>query len=95
MDLSDVRVVLVNAFEDYGERGSERAMRALLAERGIRWPVVAGDASLRRLFRVRQIPSLFVFDGDGRLVRAFRRSEGPPPTREELASYLSARGGTR
>jgi len=83
-------VVLVNAFEDYEDRGSLAQMRALLATMAIRWPVVAGTPQLRRAFGgVRRIPAMFIYDQAGRQLAAFRRSERPPPTLEELRTYLS------
>lgn len=90
MDLTGVRLILVNAFEDYGDRGSKQQMRDLLLQLDIQWPVVDGGAELRKAFGVRQIPSLFVYDAAGNLVRAFRRHEGPPPSAQELLTYLSS-----
>ncbi len=90
MDLTGVRLILVNAFEDYDDRGSKQKMRDLLLQLDIKWPVVDAGPELRRAFGVRQIPSLFVYDAAGQLVQSFRRHERPPPSRQELVTYLSS-----
>lgn len=90
MDLTGVRLILVNAFEDYDDRGSREQMLDLLHQRAIQWPVVDGGPELRKAFGVRQIPSLFVYSAEGTLVQAFRRHERPMPSKRELATYLSS-----
>ena len=90
LDLTHARVILVNAFEDYDDRGSRQDMRDLLARLGITWPVVAGSPELRKIFgNIRKIPAVFVYDGDGREIAAFRRSKRPAPTLDELRAHLS------
>ncbi len=90
MNLTGVRVILVNAFEDYDDRGSVGQMLDLLHQLAIQWPVVNGGPALRKAFGVRQIPSLFVYNAEGNLVQAFRRHERPTPSTRELATYLSS-----
>lgn len=90
LDLGGARMVLVNAFEDYDDRGSTDDMRALLAERGIDWPVVVGNEDLRRRFDVTKIPSVFIYDEGGREIAAYRRRDRGPPTTQELQAHLSS-----
>ena len=90
MELTGVRIILVNAFEDYDDRGSKQQMLDLLRQLDVEWPVVDGGLALRKAFGVQKIPSLFVYDRDGNLVRAFRRHERPMPSKRELSTYLSS-----
>ena len=83
-------MILVNAFEDYDDRGSKQQMLDLLRQLGVQWPVVDGGLELRNAFGVRKIPSLFVYNAKGNLVQAFRRHERPMPSARELATYLSS-----
>ena len=90
MELTGVRLILVNAFEDYDDRGSAQQMLDLLRQLGVPWPVVHGGPELRDAFGVQKIPSLFVYNARGNLVQAFRRQERPMPSNRELATYLSS-----
>ena len=90
MDLTGVRLILVNAFEDYDDRGSKQQMVDLLRQLHVDWPVVDGGPELRKAFGVSQIPSLFVYDAGGALVQAFRRHQRPTPSSKELSTYLSS-----
>lgn len=89
MDLRGVRVVLVNAFEDYADRGGDADLRRLLAELGAPWPVVGDTGALRRRFDVRRIPALFAYGPDGRL-RARWRGRDARPSASVLRSHLSS-----
>ena len=52
--------------------------------------MVAGTPALRARFGgISKIPTLFVYDRDGRELVAFRRSRRPPPSEAELRDYLS------
>lgn len=90
----DVQIIGLNAYETWGERSDAERMHAYLAEHAP-WLTVAeaDDALLADLGGVPKIPSLFVFDGRGALVQAFRRHEiAHPPTEDELVRALSAAG---
>ena len=80
-----LRVIGLNAYESWGEYSDEQRLRAFLA-RYAPWlqVVVADDSILRSFGGVPKIPTLFVFDGEGREVIAFRRNQRKPPTRAEL-----------
>ena len=85
-----LRVILINAFEEYAERSDQSRMRGFLAKQGIAWPVVVGNKELRTAFgNITKIPSLFVFDGQGRELAAFRRQERLPPSVDELRAAIA------
>ena len=84
-----VHVVGVNAYEEWAQASDEATLRAYLAMYAPWLPVVRGDAALlRSLGGVPKIPSVFLFDGTGRLVHRFARHERPPPTLAELREAL-------
>jgi thiol-disulfide isomerase/thioredoxin len=91
-ELPSLRIILVNAFEDFAERRGDDALRAYLAEAALPWPVVRGSAELRAAFgNPQKIPAMYVFAADGaeraRYVLPARRI----PPRDQLLELLAAR----
>jgi thiol-disulfide isomerase/thioredoxin len=88
-----LRVIGINylAYEEYADRSDGDTLRAFLAENAPWLQVVrADDALMDALGRPRKVPSLFVFDGRGRLVRAYLRARRRPPTKDELRASIRA-----
>jgi len=89
----DVRIVGVNAYEKWNKLSDEKRLRAFLRDNASWLRVVRADKNLFRAFGgVAKIPTLFVFDHTGKLVKSFRRAERPPPDRAELERTLSELG---
>jgi thiol-disulfide isomerase/thioredoxin len=90
-----LRVIGVNAreHEEYDDRGDAAAVRAYVADHAPWLRVVpADDALFGALGRPPRIPTMFVYDGAGALVRTYDRSERPPPAKAELAALLATLG---
>lgn len=90
-----VRVIGVNpiAYEEYEDYGDEQALRRYVASSAPWLPVVRADRDLlTALGTPRKVPTLYVFDGTGKLVRSFLREDRPPPAREELEELLAMLG---
>ena len=87
----DVRLLGINyrAHEEYDGRGDAAAVRALV-ETDAPWlrVVPADDAVWASLGRPPKVPTLFIFDRDGALVRAFDRRSDAIPTLDELRAAL-------
>ena len=83
------RVIGVNAFEDFDDRSDTDRLRAYLAEE-VPWleVVLADEPLLRALGSPRQVPSVYVFDAGGRMVRLAGR-----PEREDVVAAVRAAGG--
>ena len=91
-ELPSLRIILVNAFEDFAERSGDEALRAYLTDAALAWPVVRGSAALRASFGdPAKIPAMYVFGADGveraRYVLPARRI----PPRDHLLRLLAAR----
>lgn len=85
-----VRIIGLNAYEDWGELSDEQRLRAFLGENAPWLQVVHADDTMLEAFGgVPKIPTLFVYDQQGRQVVAFRRNKRTPPTRDELESAIS------
>jgi thiol-disulfide isomerase/thioredoxin len=86
-----LRVVGLNAYEEWGALSDEARLRAFVGEHAAWLRVVpAGDDLLPALGGVPKIPSLFVYDRAGRLAAAFRRDRRAPPDAAELDAALAA-----
>ena len=86
-----VRVIGVNyrAHEEYDGRGSSAAVRAFVTEQAPWLRVVpAGEELWTSLGRPPKVPTVYVFDGTGALVRAFDRRTDAIPTLDELEAAL-------
>lgn len=89
----DVRIVGVNAYEEWNKLSDEKKLRAFLRDNASWLRVVRADKNLFAAFGgVAKIPTLFVFDKAGKLVKSFRRAKRPPPDRAELERTLSELG---
>jgi thiol-disulfide isomerase/thioredoxin len=85
-----IRIIGVNAYEDWDNLSDEKKLHAFLAETHPWLRVVRGDDEiLSSLGGVPKIPSVFVFDRNGGKVKAYRRAERKPPTRQELEAVLA------
>lgn len=84
-----VRIIGVNAYEEFADRSDEERLRGFLAENAPWLQVVrADDALMDALGQPRKIPSVYVFDRDGALVAAFLRARRAPPTKAELTATI-------
>ena len=87
----DLRMLGINyrAHEEYDGRGDAAAVRALVASDAPWLRVVpADDAVWASLGRPPKVPTLFIFDRDGALVRRFDRQGARLPTLDELRAAL-------
>jgi hypothetical protein len=87
----DVRFLGINyrAHEEYDGRGDTAAVRAFVAELAPWLRVVPADEAVwSSLGRPSRVPTLYVFDRTGALVRAFDRTTDPIPTLDELERAL-------
>lgn len=85
-----VRVIGVNAFEDFEDLSSAATLKEFLGTNHPWLTVVRGDDQvLRALGGVTKIPTLFVFDGRGAAVKVYRREQRDPPSKKELARLLA------
>lgn len=84
-----LRVIGLNAYEEYRDYSDEVRLRRFL-DRVAPWlRVVRDDGTLLSKFGgVPKIPTLFVYDRHGRLVREFRTDQRRPPSRAELARAI-------
>ncbi|WP_428265462.1 TlpA family protein disulfide reductase [Haliangium sp.] len=84
-----VRIIGVNAFEDWGDMSDQNRLRAFLAHDAPWLQVVPNDdAVLAALGRPTKIPTLFVFDRGGRLVVSYLRARRRPPDKRELRAGI-------
>lgn len=86
-----VRVIGLNAYEDWHRVSDAERMRAYLARHAPWLRVVRATRGTLRLFGgVPNIPTAFVFDRHGRMVAAFRRNRRPLPDAGELRAAVAA-----
>ena len=84
-----IRVIGVNYFEDFEDQGSEDAVKKFVKESYPSLEVVRADTALWAEFgSPSKIPSMYVFDRNGTMIKSFVRSERPAPTRAELEAVL-------
>lgn len=88
----DVRVLGINAYEEYSDFSDEQRLRGFLAVNAPWLQVVRADSGLMKTFGgVPKIPTLFVYSGDGSIVQEFRREMvAKPPSKAELEAALTA-----
>lgn len=84
-----LRIIGVNAYEEYNDLSDEARLRAFLAESAPWLQVVRADGDLfAALGRPAKIPTLFVFERDGALVEAYLRAQRRPPDKAELQAAI-------
>lgn len=86
----DMRIIGLNAYEDYADRGNETTMRAYVGEYAPWMRVVRATPELLAAFGTpKKVPSVFVYDHESRLVEAYDRGQRPPPDRATLEAVYS------
>ena len=86
-----VRIIGLNAYEEYEGRSDHLLLRRFLNEWAPWLRVVrAKPPVIAALGGVPKIPSLFVYDRRGILVREFSRAKRAPPSRAELRAVFTA-----
>ncbi|HUH05097.1 MAG TPA: TlpA disulfide reductase family protein [Kofleriaceae bacterium] len=89
-----VRVIGVNAFEDFEDLSNAAALEEFLGTNHPWLTVVRGDDQLlRSLGGVSKIPTLFVFDAHGAAVKVYRPERRTPPGKKELMRVLTGLHG--
>ncbi len=84
-----VRIIGLNAYEEWGNRSDNARLRSFLADNAPWLRAVHADGELLAAFGgVTKIPTVFVYDQAGTLVREFRRSRRAPATRPELEAAI-------
>ncbi len=84
-----LRVVGINFFEEWEDLSDDRHLRAFLSVWAPWLRVVHGDPELVASFGgVRQIPAMFIFNDQGKLVRSFRKSQRALPSKGEITTAV-------
>jgi thiol-disulfide isomerase/thioredoxin len=87
-DNSQLRVIGVNYHDEFGFSGDER-VRAYRDENAPWLQIVRADRPLFELLgQPRYVPSMYLFDSLGRLLRAYLPPVRMPPGRDELQAYI-------
>jgi thiol-disulfide isomerase/thioredoxin len=88
-----LRVVGINAFEEYQERSSQDRLHRFLSNE-VPWldAILADDALLRALGSPTSVPMVYVFDAAGSLVAVFGGGAHPVPERDEIVAAARAAG---
>ena len=87
----ELRVVGLNAYEEWSDISDEARLRKFLADNAPWLQVVRSDQTLLQTFGgVPKVPTLFVFNRAGRMVHSFRRNRRAPPSKGELAQAVAA-----
>lgn len=85
----EIRVIGINAYEEFDDRSDADRMRAYIEEHAAGLRVIPADDRLLAAYGgVRKIPSVFVYDRRGGLAHEFRRSQVEPPTRADIDRAL-------
>lgn len=86
-----VSIVAVNVFEDFGGLSSPAKLQAFLDRYDPGFPVLSGTAATRRAFdNLDRVPSLFLFDRQGRLALHFRHAPQAAKTHLSEADLIAA-----
>lgn len=86
-----LRIIGLNAYEDYKEASDEQRLRKYIADNAP-WltQIVHADPNLLASFgKVPKIPTLFIYDEQGVVVAEFRRDKRPPPSHQELDAAIA------
>ncbi len=93
---SEVAIIAVNAFEAWGGKENPARMARVLKKTSPNFPVIKGSEEIRRVYGdVKRIPTLIVFDADGREAWRFVHEEGATKmsaTSEEILAALARIG---
>lgn len=85
-----LRIIGLNAYEEWSNRSNIDRLKKFLGESAPWLRVVRADQKmLKRFGGVQKVPTVFVYDGQGRLVSEFRRSMRAPPTLDELEAVVT------
>ena len=86
-----MRVVGVNAYEEYANRSDMVRLQSFLdAEAPWLQVVPANQELMASLGTPQKVPSMFVYRRDGTLAQSFLRALGPPPDEAQLRALLAA-----
>lgn len=87
----DLRVIGVNVFETFDGLSTPEKLEVFLDETQPSFPIILGDRAIRkRFFDLDRIPSLFVFDRDGKLAMIFRHERNAEKTHLSEAELRAA-----
>jgi thiol-disulfide isomerase/thioredoxin len=86
----ELRIVGLNAYETFDELSDDAELRGYLARKAPWLRTAVGDALLPHFGGVPKIPTLFLFDAEGRLVTDYRRARRPPPSLDELRADVAS-----
>ncbi len=85
-----LRVIGVNYYEEFDQLSDEERLRSFLRESAPWLQVVRADEALfAALGRPSKIPTVYLFDGQGKLVEAYLRSQRDPPGKAELEADVA------
>lgn len=88
---SDVAIVAVNAFEAWGGKENPARMARFLKKTSPSFPVIKGSDEILRVYgNVKRIPTLIVFDAEGREAWRFVHEQGATKMSATSAEILSA-----
>ncbi len=86
-----LRIIGVNAYEDFQGISNRGKLNRYIADNAP-WltEIVSADSKMLADFGgIPKIPSLFLYDADGRVVEEYRRNKRPAPTPEELDAAIT------
>jgi thiol-disulfide isomerase/thioredoxin len=84
-----MRVVGVNAYEEYDDRSDMLRLQSFLAAEAPWLQVVPADQQIMAaLGTPKKVPTMFVYRRDGTLAHAFLRTQGPPPDKADVRAVL-------
>ncbi|MBL4634373.1 MAG: hypothetical protein JKY56_10905, partial [Kofleriaceae bacterium] len=86
-----LRIIGVNAYEDFQGISNEGKLKRYIADNAP-WltEIVSADSKMLADFGgIPKIPSLFLYDADGRVVEEYRRNKRPAPSPEELDAAIA------
>lgn len=91
----------IELYDEYRDQGfevigisldSERleVVAPFMEELGINYPILLGEPEILELYDVPVIPSAFVLDREGRIVKAFHGAQGKAPYEDEIRTLLGS-----
>jgi thiol-disulfide isomerase/thioredoxin len=89
-DEPGLRIIGLNAYEDYRDFSDSERLRAYLDANAPWLRVVPANKEMMGAFDgVPKIPTMFLFDREGNLIKEFRRDKRRPPSAEELSAAIA------